>query len=158
MEIYNSLKKLLISDIKNTDDIYFVWNNKGIEEEIIQNGKNYLVTNDNKEFFIEKVVEYICYKSIEVELNSLKEGFFSLLSINYAQIFTIEEFDFVLSGQSVINLNDWKANTIYKGEYKEKSKIIKFFWEVLSELNNEKLLLFYKFCTGSIRVPVDGFS
>ena len=104
------------------------------------------------------MIELICFKSIEIELTSLKKGFTNLLSINYIKIFTIEELSFVLSGQSTINLSDWKINTVYKGNLKEKSKLVQFFWEVLSELNNEQLLLFYKFCTGSTRVPIDGFS
>ena len=32
------------------------------------------------------------------------------------------------------------------------------FWEILHELTPENLLLFYKFCTGSTRVPIDGFN
>ena len=32
------------------------------------------------------------------------------------------------------------------------------FWEILQELSSEKLLLFYKFCTGGTRIPIDGFN
>ncbi len=32
------------------------------------------------------------------------------------------------------------------------------FWEILQELSSEKLNLFYKFCTGGTRVPIDGFN
>jgi hypothetical protein len=32
------------------------------------------------------------------------------------------------------------------------------FWEVLSELPPEKLVIFYRFCTGGTRVPIDGFN
>jgi hypothetical protein len=32
------------------------------------------------------------------------------------------------------------------------------FWEILHELPSEQLLLFYKFCTGGTRVPIDGFN
>jgi len=31
------------------------------------------------------------------------------------------------------------------------------FWEVLSELSQEHLFTFYRFCTGLTRVPIDGF-
>ena len=158
IEIYNSLQKILITDLDNNEDIYFIWNINGTEIELIDNGSNILVKNNNKQMFIDKVVGLICFKSIEVELTSLKKGFSEVISLNYIKIFTIEELSFVLSGQSIININDWKANTIYKGNLKEKSKIIQLFWEVLSELNNEQLLLFYKFCTGSTGVPLDGFS
>ena len=157
IEIYKSLKSIINTDLKNNEDIFFVWEINGKEYEIVDGGKNILVSNQNKNIFVNKVIEFICYKSIEVELNSLREGFFNLLSINYIQIFTVEEFNFILSGQAIININDWKSNTIYKGKYKEKSPIIQLFWEVLNELNNEQLLQFYKFCTGSNRLPIDGF-
>ena len=158
LEIYNSLNHLLTTNLDNNEDIFFVWNINCKEIELIDNGKNILVKNNNKQLFINKVIELICYKSIEIELNSLKEGFATLIPFNYIKIFNIEELSFVLSGQSIINLKDWKLNTVYKGDLKEKSQVIQFFWEVLSELNNEQLLLFYKFCTGSIGIPVDGFS
>jgi hypothetical protein len=158
LEIYNSLNHLLTTNLDNNEDIFFIWNINGKEIELIDNGKNILVKNNNKQLFINKVIELICYKSIEIELNSLKEGFATLIPFNYIKIFNIEELSFVLSGQSIINLKDWKLNTVYKGDLKEKSQVIQFFWEVLSELNNEQLLLFYKFCTGSIGIPVDGFS
>ena len=158
IEIYNSLKTLFLSDLDSNEDIFFIWNINGREIELIDGGNNILVKNNNKQLFVDKVVELICFKSIELELSSLKKGFTNILSVNYIKIFTIEELSFVLSGQSFINLNDWKLNTIYKGNLKEKCEIIQFFWEVLSELNNEQLLMFYKFCTGSTRVPLDGFS
>ena len=158
IEIYNSLKKLLVTDFDNNEDIYFIWNINGKEIELIDNGNNILVKNNNKKLFVDKVVDLICFKSIEIELTSLKKGFSNIISLNYIKIFTIEELSFVLSGQSIININDWKSNTIYKGNLKEKSKIIQLFWDILSELNNEQLLLFYKFCTGSTGIPLDGFS
>lgn len=158
IEIYNSLNNLLISNLDNNEDIFFIWNINGNEIELIDKGKNILVKNDNKQLFVNKVIQLICYKSVEVELSSLKKGFINLIPINYIKIFSIEELSFVLSGQSIININDWKLNTVYKGDLKEKSKVIQLFWEVLSELNNEQLLLFYKFCTGSTAVPIDGFS
>lgn len=32
------------------------------------------------------------------------------------------------------------------------------FWEILETLPDDKLLKFYKFCTGCSRVPIDGFN
>ena len=158
IEIYNSLKNILSTNLDNNEDIYFIWNINDKEIELINNGKNILVKNNNKQIFVDKVIELICYKSIENELKSFKKGFNNLISTNYIKIFNIEELSFLLCGQSIININDWKSNTLYKGVYNEKNNVIKLFWEVLSELNNEELLLFYKFCTGSMRIPVDGFS
>ena len=159
-EIYNSLQNILNTNFEenNNNEIYFIWNVNKKEIELIENGKNILLNNDNKNIFVNKVVELICFKSIKTELKSLKNGLIGVIPLNFIKIFSIEEFNFILSGQQKINLNDWKANTIYKGNINEKNEVIKFFWEVLSELTNEQLLLFYRFCTGSTRVPIDGFS
>ena len=91
-------------------------------------------------------------------MQAFKNGFISIIPLNFIKIFTTEEFSFILYGQKEINLKDWKMNTIYKKGITEKNEVVQFFWEILEELKNEQLLLFFKFCTGSTRVPVDGFS
>ena len=158
IEIYNSLENLLKTNLDNNNDIYFIWTINKIEIELIDNGKNILLTNENKNLFVNKVVELICFESIKTEIRALKKGLISIIPLNFIKIFTIEEFNFILSGQQEINLKDWKTNTIYKGNLTEKNEVVQFFWEALSELNNEELLLFFRFCTGSTRVPIDGFS
>ena len=157
-EIYNSLVKLLNTNLANNLYFYFVWNVNHEEIELIDGGSNILVNNENKNLFINKIIELICFKSIKDELQAFKNGFISIIPLNFIKIFTTEEFSFILYGQKEINLKDWKMNTIYKNGINEKNEVIQFFWEILGELNNEQLLLFFKFCTGSTRIPVDGFS
>ena len=127
-EIYNSLNNLLKSNLDNNVDIYFIWNINQIEIELIENGKNILVDNDNKNLFVNKVVDLICYKSIEIELKALKKGLISIIPLNFIKIFNIEELNFTLSGQPEINLKDWKSNTLYKGNLTEKNEVVQFFW------------------------------
>ena len=157
-EIYNSLINILNSNLDNNLDLYFVWNINQKEIELIDGGSNILVNNENKNLFVNKIIELICFKSIKKELKSFKNGFISIIPLNFIKIFTTEELSFILYGQKEINLKDWKMNTIYKNGINEKNEVIQFFWEILGELNNEQLLLFFKFCTGSTRIPVDGFS
>ena len=57
----------------------------------------------------------------------------------------------------IIDLNDWKLNTIYKGNYNNENETIKIFWEILNNLNQNELMIFFEFCTGLCNVPVDGF-
>ena len=157
-EIYNSLINLLNTNLDDNIDFYFVWNINHKEIELIDGGSNILVNNENKNLFINKIIELICFKSIKDELQSFKNGFISIIPLNFIKIFSTEEFSFILNGQRKINLKDWKINTIYKNGVNEKNETVQFFWEILEELNNEQLLLFFKFCTGSTRIPVDGFS
>ena len=78
-------------------------------------------------------------------MKAFKNGLIGVIPLNFIKIFSIEEFNFILSGQQEINLKDWKANTIYKGNINEKNEVINYFWEVLSELNNEQLFYFLDF-------------
>ena len=56
-------------------------------------------------------------------------------------------------------------NTVYKGfnkddpvkNFKIKIQIIENFWNILSNFNQEDLGVLLQFCTGSSRVPIEGF-
>lgn len=37
-------------------------------------------------------------------------------------------------------------------------KVIKNFWDAIQELSKDDLFIFYKFCTGNTRIPIDGFN
>jgi len=62
-----------------------------------------------------------------------------------------------LNGLPFIDLTDWEVNSIYKGSYYKNHQVIKWFWEVMKELDQEQLSKFFHFCTGSTRLPVEGF-
>ena len=144
-------------------EIKFVWNikeeNGEIKEvELIEGGKNINLNNENKNLFIEKVIYYENYVRYEEQIEKMREGFFSLFKEETFKLFNPEEFNFQLSGQKTIDLEDWKKNTIYKGHYNENNQTIKYFWEILSELSQNDLFIFFHFCTSSSHVPIDGFN
>ena len=167
IDLYNSLKQIKeIEDVDSNEflnEIKFVWNLKdenGIvkEIELIPNGNNINLRNDNKDLFIEKVIYYETLYKYEEQIERIKKGFFSIIGDKICKIFKPEEFSFQLSGQTIIDLEDWKKNTIYKGHYNQNNKTIQLFWEVLSELSQNELFNFFHFCTSSIHVPIDGFN
>ena len=46
-----------------------------------------------------------------------------------------EELEFIMTGSPLICLEDWKENTIYKDSLTIHDPIIKWFWEVMEELD-----------------------
>jgi len=68
-----------------------------------------------------------------------------------------DELEYFLCGEYTINVEDWKNNTEYKGEYFPNHTIILWFWKILSTMNQEDLSNLFYFCTGSNRVPAEGF-
>lgn len=62
----------------------------------------------------------------------------------------------LLNGPQEIDVQDWKANTSYKG-YKESDQQVMWFWQVVGKYNQEMLSNLLHYCTGSNRVPILGF-
>jgi len=91
------------------------------------------------------------------QLEALKKGFLSVMPLTIVSVLDSDELEFFICGDSIINLDDWKRNTEYKGEYNANHTIIVWFWKILSQLNQDKLSKFLHFCTGSSRVPPEGF-
>ena len=166
--LYKSL--LFIKNEKNIEnnedlkDTRFTWiirdeNNNRKEIELIPNGKNIQLSDKNKNIFIEKVIYNETIKPYEEHIKHFRKG---MILINaddkVGNIFTLDEFDFILSGQDEININDWKENTIYKGDFNSNHPVIKNFWECIENLNQNQLKKFLEFATGSPSVPIDGFA
>ena len=167
LDLYKSL--LFIKNEKNIEnnedlkDTRFTWiirdeNNNRKEIELVENGKNILLNNQNKNIFIEKVIYNEIIKPYETHINYFRKGMIIMLDEEIRNMFTIDEFNFILNGQSEINIKDWKENTIYKGDLSENHPVIKLFWECIENLNKSQLEKFLEFVTGSPSVPIDGFA
>jgi E3 ubiquitin-protein ligase NEDD4 len=126
------------------------------EIELIPNGKKIYINNENKYFFLEKFVEYYTYLRHKEKVDSILKGFNSLIPSDKLNIFSVEEFDLLLSGQIQIDVTDWKTNTEYIG-YSPNDNIIKWFWDSLLNLKPFQLKIFFTFCTGMARAPLNGF-
>jgi hypothetical protein len=167
LDLYKSLlfikKEKNIENNEDLQDIRFTWiirdkNNDRKEIELIKNGKNIKLNDKNKDLFIEKVINEEITKPYEEQINYFTKGLFIILDDKISNIFTIDEFNFMLSGQNEIDLKDWKENTIYKGNFNENHPVIKLFWECIEALNKFQLEKFLEFSTGSPTVPLDGFA
>ena len=93
----------------------------------------------------------------EEQIKYIQKGLFSILGEGVHDVFSVEEMNFMITGQDEIDLRDLRENIVYKGEYNENHPIIKMFWEKILSLNKNQLIKFLEFCTGSSAVPIDGF-
>jgi len=90
-------------------------------KELIENGQDVLVTNDNKLDYLEKLSYYKLYTNIKEQVDAFLKGFHELIPRNLVQIFNHRELELLLSGLPDFNLNDLRRNTDYAGGYKEDS-------------------------------------
>ncbi len=68
-------------------------------------------------------------------MRAFTEGFHDVIGIDVIGIFDEEELELILGGNPNIDIEDWRANTVYSGEYNEKNNVIVWFWEILEKMN-----------------------
>lgn len=90
-------------------------NDEGKSIELVPGGSSKRVTDANKAEFIKLKSHYIGYKYCKPQLDNLTEGFYSVVPYDWIAHLTAEELEVQLCGQSVIDLDDWRENTEYRG-------------------------------------------
>ena len=61
---------------------------------------------------------------------SFMEGFNELVPQNLLAIFDANELELLLAGLQDVDVNDWKRNTAYRGDYNPNHPVIVNFWRV----------------------------
>jgi len=72
------------------------------------------------------------------------------------KLFDNRELELLISGLPNIDIDDLKENTIYSG-YTATSNPVVMLWKILYEFDNSERAEFVQFCTGSSKVPIEGF-
>ncbi|KAM3187171.1 hypothetical protein ACTXT7_002825 [Hymenolepis weldensis] len=159
-EYYRSLKYILDSDPRDLELTFAVDEEhfgETFEVELIPNGKNILVTNANKRDYIERIINWRFVSRVEHQMCAFLEGFNDLIPLETLQLFDANELELLMCGLQDINVHDWKANTLYKGEYHANHPVIVNFWKTLYTFTNELRSRLLQFVTGTSRVPMNGF-
>jgi hypothetical protein len=89
------------------------------------------------------------------ELEVLVFVFFLNVQFSSIDFFSLK---LLLSGLGDVNIKDWQANTVFKGEYNPQHRVIQWFWMAMYSFPNELRLRFLQFVTGTSRVPMNGFA
>lgn len=160
LEYYNSLMWMLENDITDiiiesfaveTDDYGAV---KIVD--LIPDGRNIPVTEDNKHEYVRLVVEYRLQKSVEEQVNNFLQGFHEIIPKDLIAIFDEQELELLISGLPDIDVDDWKNNTTYVN-YSPSSKEISYFWRAVRSFDAEERAKLLQFATGTSKVPLNGF-
>jgi HECT-domain (ubiquitin-transferase) len=118
-EYYNNLKQLresaemgedlavLCQPFSTTQEVM------GVKETInlIENGANIEVNNDNFAEYLEACFKYIMVDRIKPQLTELLLGFFDVILEPLLTVFDFQELELLMCGFPEINLEDWKEHT-----------------------------------------------
>jgi atrophin-1 interacting protein 5 (WW domain-containing E3 ubiquitin protein ligase 1) len=161
-EFYNSITWIQNNDIDECQmELYFVIDYELLGEikhcELKEGGKDIAVNQENKEEYIELLVEWRFNRGIEQQTKAFFQGFTSVFPLEWLQYFDERELELLLCGMQEIDVDDWQRNTVYR-HYAPQSKQVIWFWQFVRSCNQEERSKLLQFVTGTCRVPVGGFS
>ncbi|TPX54318.1 hypothetical protein PhCBS80983_g05973 [Powellomyces hirtus] len=159
-EMWRSLEWMLNNDITDVLDLTF-----SAEEEVFgvvktmdlkPGGRDIVVTEENKEEYVELVVNWRVCKRVEEQYKAFQQGFHELVPPELVAVFDDRELELLIGGIADIDVDDWKKNTDYRG-YTEPDEVIQWFWKCIGQWDSEKKARLLQFVTGTSRIPVNGF-
>lgn len=159
-DVYKNLQWMLDNDVSSLETVFAVDDEQfGVirEEELISNGQNILVTNENKSDYVDLLVKWRIVSRVEEQMQAFLSGLFEIIPRSLLLIFDDREMELLIGGIAEIDVDDWKAHTVYR-DCAADDPIVKWFWKCVgNEYDDEKRARLLQFATGTSRVPVNGF-
>lgn len=159
-DYYKSLIWMLENDITDIiTETFSVDNDKfGVVETIdfIPDGRNVVVTEENKHEYVRLMVEWKLTGSVKAQLDEFLRGFHDIIPAELVSIFNEQELELLISGLPEIDVDDWKSNTEYHN-YSASSPQIQWFWRAIRSYDKEERAKLLQFVTGTSKVPLNGF-
>lgn len=159
-ELYRSMCWILENDITNVIDTNFLVQHNALgqlqEHELKENGRNTVVTEENKQEYVSLYINYRCRRGIESQMEALQRGFYELIQPSLLENFDEHELELLIGGLSKINLDDWRLHTKLKNCTID-TPLVKWFWDIVKSYDEDRRARLLQFVTGSPRVPIQGF-
>lgn len=149
--VHQSLKWILNNDVIDLDDVFVDIN----DEELIKNGENIKLTNQNKQKYVKLMLKRMFLGRNTELFEFMVNGFKKSVDSSKLRLYDAIELREKINGEKFINIYDWKNNTKYDSEDED---YVDLFFDIISDWSQEKLQKLLKFATGSSLVPVNGFA
>jgi E3 ubiquitin-protein ligase HUWE1 len=159
--LFLSLERIVSTPNVEIMDLYFTAEvndfGRGNFFELVENGDNIRVTDENKLEFVERYARWKLVDSVRTQLERLLHGVYEVIPRPYFKIFDEQELELLLCGSPEIDVEEWKANTEYEGGFAEENEIIQCFWQMVEGMGQVQRSKLLQFVTGTTCVPLDGF-
>ena len=119
--------------------------------DLIQNGRNIAVTDDNKTDYIRLIAHHRMTSGIRSQIDSFLLGFYDLVPAVLINIFSPAELELLICGLPDVNIEELQQHTDYH-QYKASDEVIVWFWDTLKGLDREERASFLQFVTGTSKV------
>ncbi|KAF0717850.1 Aste57867_2050 [Aphanomyces stellatus] len=127
-----------------------------VEVDVIPNGRNIAVTQANVADYITCMTRYVLLDRVQAPLAALLQGVYDIVPPELLLVFDFLELELLVCGLAYIDVHDWKLNTMISSNLQD-TCVHTWFWEIVAALSPADQAKLLQFCTGSSRVPVQGF-
>lgn len=125
---------------------------------LVPGGAEIPVTDVNKEEYVFLKMRRVLLGRIEPHLEVLLRGFFDVIPEELIAPFAPHELAKMIAGESTINVAEWQRHCNYRGGVDANSRLVRWWWDIITEFSNEQRQKVLEFVTGSQWVPPGGFS
>lgn len=128
--------------------------------ELIPNGSQIPVTNENRQDYVSRYIQWFLVESVKVQLLAFRRGFFSVIDESLLRDLQIRasELELMIVGVRSLDFDALERSARYDDGYDAQSKTVQSFWRVAHSLSDEEKRTLLRFITGSDRVPIRGLS
>lgn len=100
-------------------------------------GRNIVVTNENKAEYVQLLVQNRLTLSIREQIDAFKKGFDEVIPSSLVRIFSAPELQLLLNGLPDINVEDWRANTELH-QLQQSDAVVSWFWRAVRSFDQEE--------------------
>ena len=130
---------------------------------LIENGVNIPVTNNNRLLYIQKITEYKLNFQFKEQCLNFRNGMQKVLDMEILKLFTGDEMRQLIYGfdKDAFDVLDMRQNISYVGwdmNNKADLNVLDNFFRILDEFDDKEKEKFLFFCTSLKRLPIGGFS
>jgi len=136
---------------------------RAVEHDLIPNGSNTAVTNENRLVYISRMARYRLQTQSQRQTHAFLKGLSTIIQPSWLSMFNQSELQTLIGGAaSSIDVQDLRRSTLYGGVYvigddQQEHPTIKMFWRVLEGMEDEDRRKLLKFVTSTPRAPLLGF-
>lgn len=152
--LFKSLEFIQNNDVSDLC-LFFVFNINNNEIELIENGRNIEVNNENKSRYIELVINNIFNDNAHY-LKKIAKGFNEMIEPSKLSIFTHKEIQLALNGEEKIDVENLISSCTYEYPFSSTHSTILMFHSVLKSMNQQQLSKFLQFTTSLSSIPISG--
>lgn len=151
-------------DFTITDEVTLSGTTKTITRELLPNGSNTPVTNENRPLYVSYVARHRLQVQPFAQTQAFLKGLSEIINPSWLSMFNQSELQTLIGGDSSgIDVEDLRQNTQYGGVYQigddgEEHPTIKLFWKVMHTIEDDERRKVLKYVTSTPRAPLLGFS